>query len=61
MLLTLLIAVFWIGSSAVWACLPDSVMHILSIMRMFGYGSSLLLVLGSHGLGMGAFLRDALR
>ena len=47
--LTLLIVVFWMGFWAVWACLIGSVMSILSVMRMWGCGSSLLLVLGSLG------------
>ena len=47
-------------SSAVCGCLIGSVMPILSIMRLLGCGLSLLLVLGSHGLVMGPFLRAAL-
>ena len=47
-----LIEVFWIGFWAVLACLPGSVMLILSIILMFVFVLSLLLALVNLGLGM---------
>ena len=47
----------WVLCSLGWPA--GSAMLILSIMRMFGYGLSLLLVLGRLGLVMEVFLRVA--